>query len=354
MEIVIANESFERIGIIDNAEVIWTTRYYKTGDFEMSMAVTEDRLNLIKNGFYVIKDDDEDNIGVIEDFNIKNTKEDGDQIVVTGNFASGYYLSSRVISQQTQMSGNVQSSIRGLVSNNITNPVDTNRQIPFIELGAIDDSITETLEMQTTGANLLTKVEETSESMGTGFKMPLRKEKLYFEMYKGINRSYSQNENPWIIFSDDYDNLKECEYIKTTSKRTNFAYVAGEGEGVDRKIISAFNTSEEPVGAARREIWVDKRNVSSNNNDITETELENQMKEEGIESLTGISEAFTGEVSLSNYKYGKPEKGGDFYIGDIVTIQKKKWNGLYINARIIEAIESENQSGKTVLLTFGI
>ena len=75
----------------------------------------------------------------------------------------------------------------------------------------------------------------------------------------------------------------------------------------------------------------------------------NQMKEEGNEELVGINEAFSGEVSLQGYAYKK-----DFFLGDVVTIQKTNWNGIYINARVIEVIESEDQNGKTTVLTFGI
>lgn len=349
MEVIIANSNFERIGMIDNASVIWASRYYESGDFELYMAATQDHLDLINQGSYVIRDDDEDNIGVIEDYVINNTPEDGDKITVTGRFASGYYLSGRVVSQQTQLNGNVQTALRNLVSTNIVNPIDPKRKIDFIELGDIDDSITEIIEVQTTGANLLTKTEEISKTVSTGFKMPLKNEKLYFQMYKGKNRSYSQNENPWVILSDEYDNLKSCEYIVTSSAITNFAYVAGEGEGLDRRIVGTHNLLEEPTGEFRREIWVDQRNISSNNENITEEELINQMKEEGNENLVGLSEAFNAEISSQGYTYKK-----DYFLGDIVTIQKKSWNGIYINTRIIEVIESEDKDGKKITLTCGI
>ena len=349
MEVIIANKDFERIGMIENASVIWVTRYYKSGDFELYMSATQDHLDLINQGSYVIRDDDKDNIGVIEDVTIQNTPEDGDKITVTGRFASGYYLSGRVVSQQTQMYGNYQTSIRSLVNINLVNPVDTNRKIDFIKLGNLDNTITEKIEMQTTGDNLLEKIEETGESFGIGFRMPLRNSKLYFEMFKGTDRSYNQIENPWVIFSDEYDNLSNCEYVTNTSNITNFAYVAGEGEGLDRRIVSTYNSIYEPAGEFRREVWVDQRNLSSNDENITEAELINQMKEEGNESLIGISEAFSGDVSLQGYIYKK-----DFFIGDIVTIQKTNWNNIYVNARVIEVIESEDQSGKTTVLTFGI
>ena len=150
-----------------------------------------------------------------------------------------------------------------------------------------------------------------------------------------------------MVFSDDYDNLTEAHYIKTTSTIKNFAYIAGEGEGLDRKIVTSFNISEEPKGQDRFEIWVDQRNISSNNEDITEEELENQMKEEGLINLTSIGEAFEGSVQLRGYTYKK-----DFYLGDLVQLYKRTW-GIGIAMRIIECIESIDSTGKTTVLTFG-
>lgn len=354
MDIIIANENFERLGMIENASVIWASRYYKTGDFELNMTASKDNLDMIMNGKYVIRDDDDDNIGVIEDYVISGSLEDGDNINVTGKFASGYYLSKRVVSQQTQLFGNTELQVRNLLKDNLIEPKDNNRKIPFILLGNRDSSITEHLELQTTGDQLLSKVEEICEGKHIGFRMPLRGENLYFEMYKGIDRSYAQVENPWVIFSDEYDNLKDVSYTYTTSELKNFAYVAGEGEGLARKIVTSYNTDTEPTGADRNEKWVDKRDISSNDGEITESEIVAQMKEQGAEELTTITEAFDGSVSLSGYKYGKQENGGDVYLGDIVSIEKKKWNGIYINARIIEVIESCDQNGEVITLTFGI
>ena len=88
--------------------------------------------------------------------------------------------------------------------------------------------------------------------------------------------------------------------------------------------------------------------MSSNDGNITEQELRNQMREEGIENLTTITQAFDGSISLNGYEYGK-----DLFLGDIVSIKKRNWN-MFINARIIECIESYDVNGKTIILTFGI
>lgn len=349
MEVVIADKNFVRLGIIENSSVIWASRYYKSGDYELHMTASEDNLNLIKSGKYVIRDDIEDEVGIIEDYEIKTDVENGDTITVVGRFAEGYYLASRVISQQTQLYGNIQDQLRNLVYANIINPTDTKRKISFIKLGELDPTITETIDIQITGANLLEKIEEICESKGIGFRMPLRNGIFYFELFKGIDKSYNQNENSWVIFNDDYDNLKNTSFNYKTSERKNLAYVAGEGEGLARKIVKAYK-DDEPSGEDRFEIWVDQRNMSSNDGDITDEQLTTQMKEEGYENLTTITTVFDGEVALVNYSYGKNK---DLYIGDIVSVQKKKWLDMYINTRVIEAIESEDNSGKTIVLTFG-
>ena len=347
MNIVIANKNFEQLGLLENAEVIWTTRYYKSGDFELYVSRNDYNLNLVLNGYYVIRtDENEDNIGVIEDITITNTPLQGDMIKVIGKLAQGFFLNSRVISQQTQLYGNVQNAIRNLLVTNIINPVDTNRKIDFIELGEIDDSITENIEMQTTGDNLLTKIEEICEEKKIGFRMTLKDNRLIFKLYKGINRSYSQIDNPYVVFSDKYDNLSESSYIRTISNVKNFAYVAGEGEGLDRRIVEAYSNTI-PTGQDRFEVWVDQRNISSNDEEITEAELTNQMFEEGLENLVGISEAIDGSIMLRGYTYKK-----EFSLGDIVELEQSQW-GLGVSMRVIECIESVNNTGKTVVLTFG-
>ena len=350
MKIVLVKRNFERLGLIENANVIWTSRYYKCGDFQIIMPARADYLRLLEESYYIVNDDDKDNIGVIENYVIRNTKEVGDQITITGRF-SPMVLGKRIIAQQTQLSGYVQDGLRNLVNMNVINPTKIERKISCVRLGDYKNEIIEKIDMQTTGENLLTKIEEIAETYGIGFRMPLRDEKLYFELYKGVDRSYKQDVNPWVIFSDEYDNLTESEYICNTTDFKNVFLIATEGEGLDRKILwgSSNDNENEISDLDRNEVYVDQRNMSSNQDDITEDEYYAQMNIEGKNNLTTITQAFSGKVILNNYKYGKPEDGGDFYIGDIVTIKNSK-RGIYINARIVEVIQTQT----SITLTFGI
>lgn len=68
-----------------------------------------------------------------------------------------------------------------------------------------------------------------------------------------------------------------------------------------------------------------------------------------MESVTNVLTAFEGNVFFDNIVYRK-----DVNVGDIVTIENKKW-GIYVNTRIIEVIESVNEAGEyEVIPTFGI
>lgn len=354
MSIVLVNRGFERLGPILNANVIWASRYYKCGDFQITVPATTEFLKLLAESYFIVNDEDKDNVGIIEDYVIKNTKELGDQITITGRF-SPMILGKRIIAEQTQLNGYVQNGIRNLIKTNVINPTKTARKISCVELGAYNEEINEKLKMQITGDNLLTKIEEIAETFSIGFKMPLRKGKFYFELYKGVDRSYKQIENPWVIFSDEYDNLTESEYVYYTTDFKNVFLIATEGEGLERKKLwGATNDNEtEITDLDRNEVYVDQRNMSSNEEDITEKEYYEQMNLEGKDNLTTITQAFSGKVMLNNYKYGKPENGGDFFLGDIVTIKNSKW-GIYINARIVEVIENQTSEGRTLTLTFGI
>lgn len=347
MDIILVNQNFERLGIIDNASVIWNDRYYKNGEFEIYLPINDSSLELLSQSFYVVRDDDENNVGVIQDVELTHNSSNGDFITLTGKFATGYYFSKRVISSQITLYDTIPNIIRALVNQSIINPSDSKRKINSIKLGTSIDSFTEKINMQTTGKNLLEKISEICETYKIGFKMPIVNNELTFDLYEGVDRSYAQSENPYVVFSDEYDNLDEVVYNRNASEKTNFAYVAGEGEGINRKIVGAYD-GEEPSGFDRNEIWVDQRNMSSNEGKITDEELTKQMKEEGIENLVPITESFEGKLLDSlGYQYGK-----DFFLGDIVTVQMKKWNGMYINARIVEVIESEDENGKTLTFTF--
>lgn len=342
MDIYVMNKNFEKIAVIEDASVIWVNRYYDVGDFEIYVGATEKYINILQSGNYVTRLDDE-KVGIIENIKITYDDEGTEYLTATGRFAESL-LGRRIVWQQTQLAGTAENGLRNLINNNIVNPIIADRKIPIIELGIVK-GYTDRLDAQYTGDNILEINKNVAISNQTGFKFNFTGAKFQYELYKGIDRSYNQTQNSYVVFSDKYDNLLTSEYELNTSNLKNVALVAGEGEGTARKTIEVGSGT----GLNRYEIFVDARNLSTNNGEITTSEYNEALKEKGFENIVTITQAFTGEVDLEqNYKYKK-----DFFLGDIVTIENSKW-GIFINSRIIEITESEDESGYRITPTFGV
>ena len=342
MEIIILDKNFNRIALIEDASVIWTTRYYDVGDFELYLGAATEKIELLQIGFYVMRTDDE-HIGIIEDLKIEYEQENGEHLKVIGRFAESL-LERRIVWQQTRLAGTAENGLRNLINSNMINPDIETRKIPIISLGNVK-GFTDRLDAQYTGDNILEINKNVAKHTNTGFKFVFNGAGFNYELYKGVDRSYNQNENTFVVFSDEYDNLLSSEYEHVTSTKKNVVLVAGEGEGTARRRAIVGDEA----GIDRYELFVDARNVSSNNGEISETEYLASLEEKGKEKLVTITQAFTGEVDLTlNYIFKK-----DFNIGDVVTIENKKW-GIYINSRIIEIIESSDENGYKITPTFGI
>ena len=346
---VILNTNFEKLGIIDDyISFIWTERYYSPGDFELCVPINEKSLSLIKKDYYVRLYNSTEDYAIIEE--IKFTKIDRltdaeEMIVVKGRFLSSI-LSRRIIATQTQVKGKIQECIKTLINDNAINPKIVQRKIPNL---SFQSSITSDIKIETqyTGKNLLESIDDLCLKYGLGNKITLENGKFIFKLYEGTNRSFDQSENPFIVFSKDYDNLESSDYEEDYTTMITDVLVAGEGEGVNRKTQWAHKTANS--GLARYEIFQDARNASTNNGQIKTSVYLEQLRQEGLEHITEYTKAFAGKVFFTNYTYKD-----DVYLGDICTVQNEDWN-IYINTRLIEMIYSTDESGKfTMTPTFGV
>ena len=340
---IIMNTSFARLGEIDDyISFIWTSRYYNTGDFELVIPVNAKNINLIKKDFYVIRDDDE-NIGIIEDIIINRNEELAETMKITGRFLQSI-LGRRIIAPQTNCSGKLSNCIEALVNACLVNPAISARKVNniIIEHSSFDD----TIDTQFTGDNLLDKVSEICMIYGVGFKVTMNSSNQFvFKLYKGEDRTYDQDENPWVIFSDQYDNLLSSQYEECYQNISTAVWVAGEGEGLDRK---ALWVSSGETGLGRYETYKDARSIQSNGGEIPQSEYNKLLESSGKDSLTKYTTAFTGSVYFNNIKYRE-----DVFLGDMCVIENERW-GIVVNSRLVEVIESVDETGNySILPTFG-
>lgn len=350
MNIYVLDSNLSVLGIIDTySSVIWTTRYFNFGDFELCVSPTSENLTLLAQGNYLVRDKDitstaYKNVMIIINRQITTDEESGDTLIVAG-YCLKSILSRRVVSNQTNLSGTVLSCIRTLINNNIISPTDSNRQISNFILGTDTATLATTMTMQITGDNLNDAISEICTTYGLGYDVYINPtiSKFVFYIYEGEDRSYNQNSNPYVIFSTEFDNLMSSDYKNILSNYANAAYVAGEGEGTDRTIVEVGTAT----GLSRYETWVDARNSSSNNGEISQSDYEDMLSAEGEETLAEMTAetSFEGDIDNSvNFIYGT-----DYFLGDIVQVENDY--GISAVTRILECIESEDESGSDLVLT---
>lgn len=356
--------SFNLIGVIDDyVSIIWRPSYYDVGDFEIYLGAESTAVKLLQEDRLVVRDSDvltDDsgnvtyrNVMIIKNINISTDVEDGDFLLVSGRELK-YLLHSRIVWSQTNLTDTAEAGIRKLVDDNAVNPVDSKRKIPNLLLGAAA-GLTDSISKQVTGAQLDEAITNICIAYDYGWDVYGYNNNYVFIVYKGVDRSYSQNINPYVVFSDNFDNLYNTEYQLLTEEYANTALVAGEGEGTARKTTTINN---EAVGLSRYEAYVDARDLSQNKDSSDPAEIINDadylklLTERGKEKLAecAITEGFSGNVlsaSGSNYVYNV-----DFYLGDTVTVINSY--GIQKNVKVLSAIESEDEKGVTFIPQFNI
>lgn len=345
MEFYILNRDFEIINLIDSFKSCeWVKRYNEAGDCVLVVNADKKNIETLRAKNYIVREDDEQII-IIKGFVKAKTGEEGKILTVQGKSIVSI-LGQRIIWKQTNTKTNetVESFIRRLIDENCINPTDSKRKIPRLKLGVLK-GYTEKIEKQITGDNLLTAIIDICKSYEYGFKITMNDEgNLIFDLYKGIDRSYGQNANPYVVFSDENDNIINTEYSFDESNYVNTALIGGEGEGTERKYQSIGNSE----GMDRYEIFVDAKDVSSNNGEILLTDYSKLLLERGNERMAENSyiEEYSGEIETTRtYVYKK-----DFDLGDIVQIEDE--DGLRTAPRITEIIESENENGYRIVPTY--
>lgn len=242
---VIMNDQFERLAVVDDySSFIWSTRYYTSGDFQLIVDVNETNMHLFMKNYYVVRDDDE-NVGIIEDITIERNEDAHEVLIVKGRFLDAI-IGRRIIAQQTTVTGKISDCIEQLINDNIINPSVEARKIANFTIDS--NVININMQAQYTGKNLLDTISSLCKTYGIGYKVTLNDDhEFVFQLYEGTDRTYDQNVNPWVIFSDTYDNLLSSQYEENYKNIATAVLVAGEGEGLDRK--TAWVSSEyDPIG----------------------------------------------------------------------------------------------------------
>ena len=345
-DVYVLNRDLTAVGLIDDYEsLIWTPRYFEPGDFEIYTKASEKNLSLLQLDRYVTRPDS-DMIGIIETVRIESNPETGDHIIATGRDLASI-LDRRIVWSLTNIEDTVEKGVRRLLTENFISPTLSDRKMENFVLGA-SQGFTETMSAQYGGDNILEVVVTLCKQNGYGFRVVLNDEKNFeFQMYRGTDRSYNQNVNPYIVFAPEFENIVSSNYNHDKSTLKNACNVWGEGEEFSLKTMGVGSVS----GLDRREMFVEAMDITSELDDgstLSTSQYNSLLIERGRESLAEnpATITFEGEVeSVRQYVFGR-----DYFLGDIVTV--KNSYGVTEHPRVIEVIQSHDENGLLTIPAF--
>lgn len=341
--IILRSDLIKLAEIDDFISFIWTKRYYAAGDFELCADISKSEYLQIGN--FVQRYGDLEAM-IIEKVEIKRTDEGQEMIIATGRELASI-LERRVISAQVQITGSVLDGMMQLIRENVSAPALEERRIHNIVFMNMSVSTAE-IDAQYLGENLFETICSLCETFSIGFRSHLYSSDSIMRMdfFDGKDRSIEQSANQRVIFSDEFDNLINCDYVKSIEGYATDVLVGGEGGGISRTMV--WSAKDSQSGIERFEKFLDASSAVSNDHIITQETYEKQLEGLGFAEVTEYTTAFSGEVNFDSVNFGI-----DIGVGDIVTIENRKW-GMYVNTRILEVIESVGEDGSySIIPTFG-
>ena len=370
MELYIFNRDLELKGILDTfISLRWIRRFHKSGEFQLNCMFDINALNLLKPENIIYRKDDLE-AGYIETLQIKLNETGQEYLEIKGKFLTNY-LNNRISWERIKFDGGLESLIRKLINDNVINPKNINRRISNLVLGDIK-GFNENIKYSDSFGNILGQLEKISTTNNIGFRniLDIKTKKIIFDLYKGVNRTVNNSSIAPCIFSREFENILNQEYVNSFNNYKNTTLIAGAGEGNARKITYMENG----IGLDRHEIYVDARDISDKEEKtrmVEDKDLEGNiigeheetyeaeipwdryeplLLQRGKEKLSECQkiETFNSKINIQgNNVYKK-----DYNLGDVITIRDKKWK-LTINERITEIEEIFDNNGKSVNVVFG-
>lgn len=333
---------------IDNYESMTVTRKWHTfGEIDLIIHQDKAHVDKLVNGNILLPGNDFENAAVI-----RHRESQLDTLTIKALFLSSY-LAQRVVvpfvhgEHVITELANVPAGtmMRVLVEKNAVNPDNPYPDeeliyysLPFFPaqaawrkpyreiklLGIRQNDIGKAVTRHLKYQNLADELESISKESGLGWGIRFDKDKLIFEIYEG-NDHAATSDNP-VIFSPDFDNIMSQVFIDSQIEQKNVVYGEKEGEGI---VEAGYS-----FGHERFETYV---SVPTDEN--TEEAAERRLQEG---TFTLEAEAIDG-----TFDYKK-----NYDLGDIVTIQNKKW-GIRRDARITQVQEVYEPLNNQVYVTFG-
>lgn len=363
-----AEPYFELEKCIDTySSLIWCERFQEPGEFEVYLRADEDLMRYVQQNFLLVTRKDTTVAMVPDRLVLTTSADDGNYMTIRGSSAEGL-MRRRIVMQKASFMRtsypNAVYILNYLIQENIgghwyyqrddshtPNTLGAWLWCNVIQKGNDDDGLTQAVDLQPYGQNLGSVIEQTCKACSMGFRLPFDPEtgRLYYEFYAGKDRSLHQETLPAVVFSSQFNNLGNTEYVYDRSTMATFALVGGEGDGKDRKEgwRARWHRNYAGVGLNARSIFVDAKSLSGNTKGIdgNASKYQSLLNSTAFDALYAANEThdFSGEVTPGGqFRYRR-----DYFLGDTVSVEND--SGIRGTAIVTGVTEVVDETGsKTV------
>jgi len=351
IELNVFDLNFNRIGEISeyvNLEI--QKNYYTYSELQLRIVNTPDTLKILQAD-NILTTTTNINYGYsIQHFEYN----DDDSEITIYAYSLNWLLTWRSILKQQTYYGNIEDAIKYYISTNAINPVNLYRIIPNLRL-AENSGINTTVDTSKSGGEVSEYCFSLCETNEISFDVLMNHKDKKYEVYtwQGLDRSTLQDINPHIIFSKEFENVTSQNYIYNNVDYKNVAVVAGEGEDIDRTVAIANDSIS---GFARREVYIDARDIQSEYKDdddneviLTAAEYNDLLIARGNESLADYQpiETFESDIVDEQFVFG-----ADYGLGDKVSVRNDDI-GRVLHTRVTKATITSNRNGVDIKTEFG-
>lgn len=319
---------------------IWNVGYWDAGEVQLEVPWEAKVYQYLKVGYYLYLRGQEE-IMVIETIGLTYDSADRSKrrIVVKGRTLSALLTRRIIWGYWSATNQDFQTFILQQVNSAIGPSAPSERIVPFFKTKTNESASGVKFSGSGYGENLYDLLQAGCETFELGFKTTYDddEEAAYFQLYKGVDRSYSQTDRPPVVFSSSFENLGPCRYALDTKEYKTIVLATGREENGDRTsmIVGARNLT----GLDRYELYVSTSNEQPA--DIAQSAMEKLAK---VNTLQVMDAEFD---SSRQFKFGK-----DFFVGDLVQVVTDF--GLDSVARVTGYIMSWDESGFQEVPTFKI
>lgn len=211
--------------------------------------------------------------------------------------------------------------------------------------GTLWDAMSEILEQDSLGIEVVPSI--LTGALSERYETSVGLFEIYISAGYDRTKGNSEGLEP-VIMSKSLSNIASTSYEHDRTDYANYAYVAGEGEEENRKWfemeINDMVSVESKTGFGRREIFIDARDIQSEQEGtvLTDKEYEELIKQRANTKSAENTEQKTYESTIT--EYNQYEVGKDYFLGDWVTVVDDEL-GLSLDVQVLKITHTLQDSG---------